>query len=90
MKTVVESVGVDTNINLFERGGGVGFFENTDDPKYHMFLMFDNIKECDDTLWKLYRISLVDFPYFRQKIETLAKTNDDWKDVYEKYKIRIA
>lgn len=90
MKTVLEFVGVYNNIHLFERDGEVGFFENTEDPKYHMFLGFDNIKECDDVLWKTYRISLVDFPYFRQNINTLAKSNDDWKEVYEKYKIRIA
>ena len=90
MKTVLEFVGVYNNIHLFERDGEVGFFRNTEDPKYHTFLGFDDIKECDDFLWKTYRISLVDFPYFRQKIETLAKSNDDWKEVYEKYKIRIA
>lgn len=90
MKTVLEFVGVYNNIHLFERDGEIGFFENTEDPKYHMFQGFDNIKECDDVLWKIYRISLVDFPYFRQKIDTLAKNNDDWKEVYEKYKIRIA
>ena len=90
MNTVLEFIDVYNNIHLFERDGEIGFFENTEDPKYHTFQGFDNIKECDDVLWKIYRISLVDFPYFRQKIETLAKTNDDWKEVYEKYKIRIA
>lgn len=89
MIEMLEYAGVFNKIHLFGRSGKIGFFENTEDPKHHNFKMFDSIKECDDTLWKTYRISLVDFPYFKLQIQKLIKENDDWKDIYNKFKLRI-
>jgi len=90
MNTVLEYAGVLNDIHLFESGGKIGFFKNTIEPKNHNFTMFDSIKECDDYLWKKYRISIIDFPYFGQQIQKLVKDNDCWKEIYDKYKIRIS
>lgn len=85
----MKNVGIYNNIQMFEEDGKIGIvIKDTKDPKNDKLILFDDIKQCDDYLWTLYRISVIDFPYYCQQIQSLARENEMWKDVFERFKIR--
>ena len=91
IKTALDNAGLYHGIQVYERDGEIAVvYNNEEKPHLSQLVVYGDLKSCDDDLWKHYRISLVDYPYFKTQIQKLIKENEMWKEIYEKYKIRTS